>query len=247
MYTEAQISYSVKNYAKIYNKTIKIIEYKQSSSRIPDGFELVKMPTQTGRTSNRPNPTSFIDSLRRTKTVISDLVQCNEFDLFITFTFAKDRQNLQKQKTKLTNWIHNQKRIHGNFEYLLVPEFHKDGQSIHFHGLFKNYKGTLSQASKNINNRPTYNIKSYQLGFTTAVEIDNHEKVSSYIKKYITKDMPQIKGKKRYWTSKGLIRTTIVQNIDLSTIPETKIQQTYTNDVLTIYEISEIIELQQLR
>jgi len=244
MHPEISILKPVTNYIKIYPNHAKLVLYKRPHSVIPEGYELTTKK-QTKQTDSI-NPTAFIDSLRRSKTNISDIVLSNDFEIFITFTFSKDRQNIKKLKQQITDWIRNQKKIHGNFDYILVPEFHKDGKSIHFHGLFKGYKGKLVLAKKQINNRTTYNIKSYRLGFSTAVVIDNNEKVSSYIKKYITKDMPRIKNKKRYWVSHGVKRPTIIHNINLEMFNIDILSQEYSNDVLTIFKISDTLQVQQL-
>lgn len=151
-------------------------------------------------------------SLRRAKTVLTDTALCNYFDMFFTFTFANDRQNVDAKKRQMAFWLNNQRIKYGAFRYLIVPEYHKDGVSIHFHGLFGGYKGRLKDSGKYENGRKVYNIKSFQAGFTTAVKIDNIHKVSSYITKYITKDMPKFKNKQRYWCSNGLKRPLKILN-----------------------------------
>ena len=154
-------------------------------------------------------------SLRRTKKTLRDYVLCNRFELFATFTFKKDRQDITKSKTKMANWIKNQQKRKGKFEYLIVPELHKDQESLHFHALIKKYPGKLNRAKNSKtgkrlirNGRKVYIFPSYTLGFTDVVKIKNtsedHSKVGSYIRKYITKDMPLFFGKNRYWVSSGL-------------------------------------------
>jgi hypothetical protein len=143
-------------------------------------------------------------SIRRAQKTIRDYCLYNDFDLFSTFTFKSDRQNVEGCKTKMQNWVKNQKRRTSKFEHLIIPEFHKDGESIHFHALFNGYDGGLTDSGIIYNGRKVYNFKSYTLGHTVAVKIDNPEKVSSYIRKYITKDTPQLFGKNRYWPSLGL-------------------------------------------
>ncbi|MEK7594076.1 MAG: hypothetical protein AAB436_00340 [Patescibacteria group bacterium] len=159
-------------------------------------------------------------SLRKTKTLITDYVLCNEFELFATFTFSpkktKDRFNPEVVKMQMANWLKNQRTRNGKFSYLIVPEFHKDGKALHFHALMKNYTGELIDIGRNHRGRKLYHFKSYTLGFNSAVEIDDDDedvdKVSSYVKKYITKDMPQFRGKRRFWTSHGLARPQFEDN-----------------------------------
>lgn len=210
-YYEFEIFQTVHSYAKIYPNMTKLFVFNHPSKVRIKGFE----PRDKQDKSNKENtdPVALIDSLRRTKTRLSDIVVSNDFDLFCTFTFAKDRQNVDHLKKQMSRWLNNQQSRTGKFSYLIVPEFHKDGQSIHFHALFKGYKGVLEDTGhKTKRGQPSLVIKSYTLGYSTAVEIDDIEKVGAYVKKYITKDMPQFNGKKRYWCSHGLERPLKVIN-----------------------------------
>lgn len=143
-------------------------------------------------------------SRARAKSKIIDLALSNPFDLFTTFTFAKDRQDVDAKKRQIAFWLNNQRNLHGKFGYLMVPEYHSDNESIHIHGLFYGYNGNLVDSGKKKNGRTIYNILSFRGGYTTAVKIDDLAKTAGYISKYITKDMPKFKGKQRYWRSNGL-------------------------------------------
>jgi hypothetical protein len=175
-----------------------------------------------GRVISSSNKTSNEDnlerSIRRTKTLISDYVLCNEFDLFATFTFSPekttDRFNPNLVKLQMANWLKNQRKAtrNGKFPYLIVPEFHADRRALHFHALFKNYTGVLTETDKTSKGRPVFYFKGYTLGYNSAVPIDNIEKVSSYVKKYITKDMPQFHGQHRFWVTKGLKKPRLEDN-----------------------------------
>jgi hypothetical protein len=208
---EALIYQTVHSYAKIYpNSTKLFIFHKPSKVRIK-GYEAINPKPKTPSDFN--DPVNIIHSLRRTKTRLTDIVVSNQFDLFCTFTFANDRQNVDHLKTQMSTWLDNQQKRVGKFDYLIVPEFHKDGKSIHFHALFKGYKGELVDTGHKTNRgQISYVIKGYRLGFSTAVKIDDIDKVGSYVKKYITKDMPQFNGKKRYWCSHGLTRPNKITN-----------------------------------
>jgi hypothetical protein len=228
----------VTSYLKIYPKFSRLYQYDQPIKVRTPGYEprIPKKPSCLLTT----NPLSHLDSLRRTKTTITDLTLANDFDLFVTFTFDPkkvNRQNPDECKAKMSKWLKNQREIRGHFAYIIVPEYHKDGKSLHFHALLKNYSGRLTKTAKKVKNRPVYNIKSYQLGFSTAVKIDNIAKVSSYIKKYITKEMPEFSGKKRYWASTGLIRPVILKDPTLKPNPLRKTTTLYRFKNLTVYEI----------
>jgi len=235
---EYQIYKDVLSFIKQYPQKSVLIVYDQPRSVRIEGFETHdNNKISTHQSSSRSSDiASFDDSLRRTKVTISDLVICNDFELFCTFTFdpkKSDRNNPIQLKNKMSLWLENQKKIHGRFEYLIVPEFHKDGKAIHFHALLKNYRGTLKKATQKSNNRETFNIKSYRLGFSTAVKIDNNkEKVASYVKKYITKDMPMFHGRKRFWCSQKLRRPIHTKNTTIT--PEYAV--VYSTETYTIYE-----------
>lgn len=185
---------------------------------------------------------SLLRSIFRTKTTISDIVLCNEFDLFATFTFKSDRQDIDKCKRKMQDWLKSQQKFHGKFSYIIVPEFHKDKKSLHFHALMKNYTGKLTDSGKKINNRKAYNFAGYEKGWSSAVYIDNVEKVSSYVKKYITKEMVNTFGKKRYWCSKGLKRPELIYNTDFLENVVYPFNEDWQNQFFTIYEYNGTIK-----
>lgn len=160
-----------------------------------------------------------VSSLKRTKTLVRDLVLCNDFDYFATFTFDPNKinsMNFYSCSSCMRKWLHNQRdvsRRKGNcFEYLIIPERHKSGR-WHFHALLKGYSSTLKDSTlKSSSGRSIYNITSFRSGFTTAVLIDSKDGVSNYITKYITKDFIKSFNQKRFFCSKGLVRPKRVVN-----------------------------------
>lgn len=178
------------------------------------------------KNGSRNNPELNIErSLRRTRKTIRNYTKINTFDMFATFTFKDDRENINNIKAKMNNWLKNQRKRNGKFEYLIVPEFHGDKKAIHFHALLKNYKGKLVQAINPKTNKPLkqkgrqiYNLKSYTLGFSNVVKIkdnpESHNKIATYISKYITKDNPVFTNKNRYWVSAGLLLPLTEDNPD---------------------------------
>lgn len=240
---EYNIYDTIYSYAKVYPTFTRVFEFDTPYFARQPGWEPEVAETSKKRTGQESSPDAIIQSRRRAKTRIQDIVLCNEFTLFITFTFKLHRQSTPLLKAQMSKWIHNQQYRKGKFKYIIIPEFHKDGKSIHFHALFQDYKGELIDSTKRINGRKAYNLKSYTLGFSSAIKIDNTQKVSSYIRKYITKDMPQFQGKKRYWTSIGLKRPEIILNPDLINNPFTNLEQVYKKNGLTIYQTNENIQL----
>jgi hypothetical protein len=224
----------VGSYAKIYPKFIKIFEFDSPIKQRISGLES-RSPNEVHPKKSSSGGNYIDDSLRRTKTAIADITICNDFDLFVTFTFKKDRYDIQKTKNKMSKWLKNQRELHGKFDYVIVPEFHKDKKAIHFHALFKGYKGKLHKTKIVQKGRPIYNITSYKLGFSTAAKIDNVEKVSSYVRKYITKDMPQFPGKKHYWVSNQLKRPITQRNPNYYKNPQNKFTEIFKKQWLTVY------------
>lgn len=97
-------------------------------------------------------------------------------------------------------------------QWIIVPEEHEKG-GWHFHGLIKgNLK--LKRATNHYTGEPMftesglplYNILNYKYGYNTASPIGSPARTSTYLAKYLTKDMHIPKGKKRYWASKSLMR-----------------------------------------
>lgn len=199
------------NTVKVYPKMIQIIIYTNPLN-IPEHRRMGKRKDNIDREAH-PR------SIARTKSVIKDLIICNDFDFFCTFTFNSkkyDRYNLTLCKVVMENWLRNSRFRHSpELSYLVVPELHKDG-AIHFHALLKNYNGNLKDTKRTTNyGFKIYNITGWRAGFSTAVPIKDKEKVSNYVSKYITKDMITFPNKKRYFCSKRLIRPERYQNLSI--------------------------------
>src|SRR5690606_10827465 len=84
---------------------------------------------------------SIIKSLARSRRTIFDYALCNDFDLFVTFTFDPrkvNRYDMAATYVKMQSWLarHQRKQLEkqDTFRYIIVPEKHKDG-AIHFHAL----------------------------------------------------------------------------------------------------------------
>lgn len=153
-------------------------------------------------------------SIKQTKNRIYDIARSNHWEWFITLTFDRSKvfSNDYEIVTKeLTKFLHNlQQNICPNIKYLIVPELHADGEHYHFHGLLANCDGlqfTYSGHNDYKKGLPIYNIVNWKLGFTTATQVQDTARVSSYITKYITKDcIAVLKNKKRYYASHNVER-----------------------------------------
>jgi hypothetical protein len=223
--TREQVSSKVDAIASIFPNHIKIYEFTYPIYRRLPGIE----PTKKLKRKIKLSPDSEENlnrAIRETHKRIINLVQNNQFELFATFTFAKDRQNIAKCYSKMMNWLKNYQKRHPDdkLSYIIVPEFHADKESIHFHAVIKGFKGKLlpsinPKTGKKLiqNRREVFTIPSYRLGFTNVKKIDDSPKsasnVARYISKYITKDMVCLPNKRRYWRSKDLLKP---RQIDIS-------------------------------
>ena len=174
--------------------------------------KLTRKPPNSGTRS----PEDLERSIRRSKKAVREYSEYNKFEILATFTFKSDRQNIPKCMTRMNTWLKNQQKRNGEFQYLFVPEFHKDGKTVHFHALIRGYKGKLKEAIHPRTGKPlikygrqAYNFAEYRHGFAEAQMIEDtpesHAKVGNYVGKYITKDMtPALFGKHRYWRSSGV-------------------------------------------
>lgn len=175
-------------------------------------------------------------SIRRSKNKIRDYALCNDWDYFCTLTLDKckmDRYDIKTYIAKLGQMIRDiRKRTGADIQYLLIPEQHKDG-AWHMHGLLKGIpENMLVKSLVSNRKRVVYNWTEYaeKFGFTDLEPVESIEKVSSYIMKYVTKDMSRsIKelNAKTYYSSRGLNEP---QNIKIGTV-SAKYNPQYTKSI----------------
>lgn len=153
-------------------------------------------------------------SFNRTINKVYELSRSNTWEYFFTMTFAPckvDRYDYEVCSKKLAKWLNNTRRRYApDMVYLVVPERHKDG-AFHFHGLFSNIGSLpLSDSGHKQNGKTIYNLPTYKYGFTTVSMVGDSGKASSYLTKYITKELCSVTtGKKRYWMSRNAKRPVI--------------------------------------
>lgn len=182
------------------------------------GFEVSpKLNTYT-YSNTSPYSDKLLNSLSRTRSTIRDLSIANfcSNDYFFTQTFNPERVNsfdFDTVDSIFKEKIHYLKSVYPGLKYIYVFEKHKSGR-VHIHGLISGipssefvFSGHRDKKLNKIFNLPRW---SDSLGFNTFTKINDSEKTSSYISKYITKDlasMPTNKlHKNLYRCSLGLIR-----------------------------------------
>lgn len=221
---KSDISYFVNARQKTYINSTEIYLPSNPYEKLEAGYELSSAMRSS---STIPVPTSEEDkqerSRRRTYTSVKDIALSNIFELFATFTFKEGRGNTDLCRQKMNGWLKRQRKQDKAFQYLIVPEFHKDGVSLHFHALIAGYKGKLVRAINPHSGSPlvkgrrkVFDFPNYTLGHSEVYVIGDTEedriKSSFYLLKYIKKDMPSFHNKKRYWASRGMNKPLIIEN-----------------------------------
>lgn len=166
---------------------------------------------------------SSFRSFSRARRRAYDLIRCNpSLNGFITLTFDQkeiDRTSYEAIIKSLSVWLDNRVRRKG-LEYILCPEYHKDGEGIHFHGLMNIDALKLVDSGHKRNGKKVYNIEDFPYGFTTVLRVTGEnsvEKCAGYIFKYMSKQcMQKIGG--RYYLSGGELHTPRFEffNVDTS-------------------------------
>lgn len=158
-------------------------------------------------------------SFTRTKNSLYYIARSNMWDWFVTLTLDGkkiDRYDYDECSKRVRKWFENIKRRKApGMYYLIVPEMHKDG-AWHFHGLLGGCEGLsfVDSGHKDESGNVIYNFENWQFGFSTATAVQETERVSSYICKYITKDMCEATaGRQRYWVSKNCARAPISKEL----------------------------------
>ncbi|GLC80239.1 rolling circle replication-associated protein [Lacrimispora brassicae] len=169
---------------------------------------------------------SAMVSMNRSQGKVYNYARCNDWDWFVTFTFDRkkvDRYSFDACRKKMSNWLQNFRKKYPDSYYLVVSERHKDG-AYHFHGLFggvdeeqlvwtgKYVRRTIRGSGRTVikmTKEKIYKFDRYKLGFMTATRVRDRKRVTSYITKYITKELCASTYKcKRYWNSRNLILPT---------------------------------------
>lgn len=233
------------DFIKVYPTHTKWIQFNKDQKVRDSGWIERNNNTKNTETSILSKETNLQRSLRKTKTTLKDLILSNSFDMFITLTIKQDRQNNERSKKKIQTWLKNTKAKYGTFSYVIVPEFHKDKKSLHFHMLTYNLKTPLKKTNKRINSRPVYHLKTYKSGLNSVILIEhqNTTKLATYVTKYITKDMPVFNNKKRFWCSSGLKRPITLPPDYIVHNPFLTWHEVYRNKKLIIFNSPDTIQI----
>lgn len=140
------------------------------------------------------------ESRRRAAEKAWDYMFCtDDLKWFVTLTLDAEkitRDDYAQIVNKFGQWADNRVRRKG-LAYVVVPEFHKDGKTIHFHGLFNDALEMRKTAIKRRGKR-VYNVADWSFGFSTAQRItgeNGREKAVAYVMKYMHKAGEKIGGR----------------------------------------------------
>lgn len=178
----------------------------------------------------KSNYTKLEAATSRAKRMVKEYALCNDWDWFVTLTIDPkkfDRYDLKLYYKALGEFIHNYNRrcdeAH-KVRFLLIPELHQDG-AWHMHGLFKGIrphdlvvpqfvpKGKSLRMVRNTKGYARWTQYTAKFGYISMSRIQDKQKVSSYITKYISKGIAaSVKeyGAHLYYCSKGLKTGTVI-------------------------------------
>lgn len=238
--THNEISYFVNARQKTYLGTTEIYIPNDPYEKIEEGYEQANKHTSSGSGTPTSEEDKLERSKRRTYTAVKDIALSNVFELFATFSFQDDRFNDEQSRSKMVGWLKRQRKNDKSFQYLIVSELHKKCEecvnlkqsqcvhddrpkALHFHALINGYKGKLTpvinpRTGKHLKKgrRLVYDFPNFTLGYSQVYFIGETEqdriKSGFYLLKYLKKDMPTFKGKKRYWASRGLSKPLVIEN-----------------------------------
>ena len=220
----------------------------------PEGWE-----TEDRRMSNKRDtiatPESLERSRRRAISKIRDYALCSDFEWFVTLTLNRekiDRYDYDGAVRKLGIYCSNRVQRQG-LRYIIVTEKHHDG-ALHFHGFFgglplSDFTPSGTYTGGPVAGKPkrprspgelsrwidggaheVYNLKSWRLGFTTAVLLDRDDRAAiTYISKYIRKAPERIGG--RWYLSGGALKLPEVQLMEIPITAVQALPDAYTFDV----------------
>ena len=219
----------------------------------PDHFvRLYDRPVHSApaKRGDQNDPDYIERSRRRALRAIRDIMDCNTFDWFLTFTLNGDRYDRDDYATfckTVNKYLANRVQRYG-WSYVACMEYHHDQKNLHLHAVVKAATIKLSDSGTVL--RPTggrpvrlstalrqgfkldelktvYNVTDWVDGFSTAIQTyGSPASLAKYITKYITKSENKVGGR-WYYSGGDLLRPRYVyDNVDYDTIEATR---EYTN------------------
>lgn len=210
---------------------------------------LYDRPVHSVHSEQDPDSSKSIDaSRRRALRVVRDLMECNQFDWFLTFTLNGERYARDDYEAfckTVNKYLANRVQRHG-WKYVAVMEYHHDQKNLHLHAVVSADAGSLKLVDSGTVLRPTggkpvklatalkqgfkreelktvYNVTDWVDGWSTAIHTyGNHMSLAKYITKYITKSENKVGG--RWYYSGGKLDRPVFKydNVDYDLIEGTR-------------------------
>lgn len=162
------------------------------------------------------NDEKLLCNITRAKQKIFEYAYCNDWQYFVTLTIDEkkyDRTNLKKYYNDFSIFLRNYgARNNIKISYLFIPELHKDKKSWHMHGFIMGLP--IEHLQINSNGYLDWFSYSKKFGYISLDFIKDKEKCSSYITKYISKNLSDCVADlnaKMYYCSKGLKTATEIK------------------------------------
>lgn len=216
--------YTVKRYGDIFKITYMRFTPKPHENE-PDGVLGVALDDDDNY--------KLAGNLARARARIREYALCNPWEYFVTLTLNPDKQNrfdLAEYIHDLGNWIGNYNKRYGvKLKYLLIPEQHKNG-AWHMHGFFHDVAAdSLVKNEHGYLDLPYY---AKRFGYISLSPIRDKNKCSSYVTKYVTKDVGKaiVLSKHVFYHSRGLAEAELCHEGECYDMPD----GTWCNDFVGI-------------
>lgn len=182
----------------------------------------------SGKKKGQPTEGRTDKAQKRAQAKLRDYIVSNpDMNIFFTLTFSAEKVNREDYMTVqnvVNRWFDNRVRRNG-LKYVAVAEYHKDGKSVHYHGLCNEcckltdsgtirapgHKKPIKVATadrykiSDSDRQTVYNISDWCYGFSTALRCTGSVfAVARYIGKYITKQGNNRVGGRYYYHSNNL-------------------------------------------
>lgn len=256
----------VKEHRSLYSHNVGVIKkYNDNTYKV---MELKSLRNKGVQDNKDYSPKGSVNedkldcNIRRAKGKIQEYVLCNPWDYFVTLTLDKkkyDRYDLEKYHKDLTIFIRNlNKKREKKIKYLFIPEQHQDG-AWHIHGFISGLNDSDLRKFKSTEKLPIYILDKLEkgqdvfqwveyfkrFGFCDLEPIKNKARASSYVRKYITKELAKCvkdMGAHMYYCSRGLKKAEIIQKGTVSA----KYTPTWNDEHVSVQWVENVTERQVL-
>jgi hypothetical protein len=198
-------------------------------------------------------------SLYRTKNVIHELIVNNDFNYWLTLTFDKSKYDSDNREfvissfRDLRRWFNSQ-----SIKYVAVLEKHvKSGYHIHlilkasdnFHNDYFAAAINRKQGSSSFGKKLVGKYDSFvkwSFGFSNLIHVlndyDSSFKIANYMRKYMTKQLFDELGRKRYWCSRGLNRAKTLAVLTPNSLDGFKFNNESANYRRSIIKLPDVVD-----